>query len=502
MSNYDVLVAAEEAYALLGQREIYTTTGKYLYGLTQITAPTVGSVGGEWLALGLTRSGYTVTEEYYQNVAAHIQAKLDDQGRLSPTKSTENSRIILALTAAGYDVTDVGGGNLLTALEDIDYVCQQGVNGPIWALIALDSHQYPAGDTTRRQLIDAICQERLADGGWAMEEDTADADLTAMAIQALAPYAQTDPQVQAVVEQALSCLSALQKATGDFGSCESCAQVLVALTVAGIDPVKDERFVKNGHTVVEALCAYYLGQGQFAHSLGGEENPMSTEQAYYALTAYFRLQEGKTTLYDMTDVTIQVDPCKPFTDINRSAWYHPYVDFVVANGLILGYGNTHTFAPAVNMSRAEFVTLLYRYDTQCNGGETVSAADCPFTDVTGWQVEGVTWAAAAKITTGVSATEFNPTGLVTRQEAATFLYRYARWKGYEAKAAVDLTEKFPADGSTVSNWAVSAMSWAAAEDVAIFAGDENGRLAPAGSVRRDVAAKLVCQLDGFVQQQG
>ena len=187
----------------------------------------------------------------------------------------------------------------------------QGINGPIWALIALDSHNYPtSGDVTREKLIETILGAVLEDGGWTLSGTKADPDMTAMAIQALAPYYKTNETVKAAVDKALEALSALQRNDGGFGSwgtvnSESCAQVIVALTALGIDPTADSRFVKNGLTVLDALASFYVTGGGFRHTAGGDLDGMATEQGYYALAAYYRFVNGQTSLYDMVDVTVQ-----------------------------------------------------------------------------------------------------------------------------------------------------------------------------------------------------
>ena len=81
----------------------------------------------------------------------------------------------------------------------------------------------------------------------------------------------------------------------------------MALTALGIDPTTDSRFVKNGSTVLDALAGFYVTGGGFQHTAGGERNGMATEQGYYALAAYYRFVNGQTSLYDMSDVTIQID---------------------------------------------------------------------------------------------------------------------------------------------------------------------------------------------------
>lgn len=287
---------------------IYKTTGDFM---ATLGTPTVNSTGGEWMVIGLARSGRTVPAGYYDNVVEYVKAKADANERLHPTKVIDNARVILALTAIGKDVTNVGGHNLLKGLDSMDYVQTQDINGPIFTLIALDSHNYPTmGDVTREKLIQVILDAQLNDGGWNLSAENADPDMTAMAIQALAPYYKTNETVKAAVDKALEALSALQRSDGGFGSwdtvnSESCAQVIVALTALGIDPTADSRFVKNGHTVLDALAGFYVTGGGFRHTAGGERNDMATEQGYYALAAYYRFANTQTRLYDMSDVTIQ-----------------------------------------------------------------------------------------------------------------------------------------------------------------------------------------------------
>ena len=287
---------------------IYKTTGDYISGLG---TPGVGSIGGEWMTIGLARSGRDVPSDYYAAVVDYVKANIDENGRLDYARSTENSRIILALTAIGKDVTDVGGYNLLGGLDNMEFIENQGINGPIWALIALDSHDYPtSGDVTREKLVQTILDAALENGGWALTGTTADPDMTAMAMQALAPYYDTDENVRAAVDKALDVLSAAQLPTGGFVSwgsenSESCAQVIVALTALGIDPATDSRFVKNGMTALDALASFYVDGGGFRHTASGELDGMATEQGYYALAAYYRFVNGQTSLYDMSDVTIQ-----------------------------------------------------------------------------------------------------------------------------------------------------------------------------------------------------
>lgn len=323
VSNYDTLLAAEARLAELEDaaaraayaENAYQTTGDLLETLG---TPDVGSVGGEWMVIGLARSGRTVPDGYYENVVKYVQENCDADERLDENRATDNARVILALTAIGKDVTNVGGHNLLAGLDEMSYVTYQGINGPIWTLIALDSHDYaPQGDVTREKLIDAILGAQLPDGGWDMMGKAADTDITAMAIQALAPYYDTNDAVKAAVDKALDALSAMQNNDGTFSTAfsgktsESAAQVIVALTALGINPATDSRFIKNGVNAVDGLCSFYVDGGGFRHIASGDLDGMATEQSYYALAAYYRLLAGQTSLYDMSDVTITPAPVTP-----------------------------------------------------------------------------------------------------------------------------------------------------------------------------------------------
>ena len=240
-------------------------------------------------------------------------------GVLHERKYTEYSRVILALTAIGRDPSKVAGYNLLTPLGDFEKTIWQGLNGPVWALIALDSRNYeipknPAAKTqaTRQLYIDEIIKNQNKDGGWALT-DTADSDvdITAMALQALAKY-QDQKAVKAATDKALAYLSNVQDSKGGYASwgttnVESVAQVVVALCELGIS-LDDSRFVKNGHTLTENLLSFRQSNGGFYHVLDGSDgnNQMSAEQGFYALVAIDRAANGQNSLYRMSDVTKKI----------------------------------------------------------------------------------------------------------------------------------------------------------------------------------------------------
>ena len=286
-------------------------TARYLQA--QIPEPTCAAVGGDWLVFGLARSGVKVPQkyidDYYKNVEEYI---VSVDGVLSRKKNTEYSRVILALTAIGKNPTNVAGFNLLLPLGDFDETVRQGVNGAIFALLALDSGGYeipeaPEAETqaTRELYVGELLRREIPDGGWALTGGTPDADMTAMALQALAKYRDRQ-DVEDAVQRGLAALSALQEPDGaylswDEENSESVCQVIVALTELGIS-LDDERFVKNGQTLPQVLERFACEDGSYRHSLNGNSDEMATEQAFYALAAIHRAETGKTTLYDMTDV--------------------------------------------------------------------------------------------------------------------------------------------------------------------------------------------------------
>lgn len=280
-----------------------------------IPNPHFGEMEGEWLILGLVRGGYSIPagylEGYYDRVEAYVK---ECQGILSDRKNTEYARLSLALTAMGKDPRDVAGYDLLAPLGDKTGTLRQGINGPIWALIALDAGAYPMPtapegglQATREGYVEEILSRQGTDRGWRFgTAGRADPDLTAMALMALSGY-QDQQAVKEAVERGVDCLAEIQDPQGgytSFGSpnAESTAQVVMALCSLGIS-VKDARFAKNGHTLLDVLLSYQQEDGSFQHTqegLGSQQ--MATEQGFLALTALLRQEQGKTGLFVMSDV--------------------------------------------------------------------------------------------------------------------------------------------------------------------------------------------------------
>lgn len=292
--------------------EAYSSTGKTIYENTVQNIAKESAYGSEWHILGLARSQYAgcdeIFEKYYEDVVKKIK---DSKGVLSKNKYTEYSRVIVAVKAIGRNPKNTGGFDVTAKLLEKENVAIQGLNGLIWALIALNTDGYADSSAefkkTAKEYISYILDAEKDGGGWSLNssETNADVDITGMALTALAPYYKEDSRVKEAADRALAWLSEVQKDDGAYASwgtvnSESCAQVTVALTSLGIDPNKDERFIKNGKSVLDGLLGFYT-DGGFKHVSTGKLNAMATEQGYYALTAYFRFTGGKTSLYDMSD---------------------------------------------------------------------------------------------------------------------------------------------------------------------------------------------------------
>ena len=273
---------------------------------------------GTWNVIGINRSSLGAStkynQAYYENVYAELESK---NWVLTTSKYTEYSKLILGLTAIGKDATNINGHNLLSYLSDFSKVTKQGFNGPVWALIALNCHPSysiptKAGvteQTTEEGLIQYLLAGETTSGGWALSGDKPDADVTGMTIQALSAYYGKRDDVTGAIDRALLWLSESQMESGGYGTmdeetAESAAQIITALASIGLDPAQDERFIKNGKWPLTGLFQYYLPEGGFMHVAGGVVNGIATEQGLYATVAYKRMQQGKTFLYDMSDLTL------------------------------------------------------------------------------------------------------------------------------------------------------------------------------------------------------
>ena len=477
------LAAPAAAYSESTVDAAVSDTASYLYHL--VKSPQVGSIGGEWAVLGLARSGYSVPDSYYQDYYTTVENYVKAcKGVLHEKKYTEYSRVTVALAAIGKDPTDVGGYNLLTPLGDYDKTIWQGLNGPIWALIALDSGNYamPVNkdvktQATRQMYVDRILACRLSDGGWSLfggtasaasGDGTSDPDITGMALQALANY-QGQAAVKKATDEALTCMSKQQSSDGGFATwgvenSESCVQMIVALTELGI-PLDDARFVKNGKTMVDNLLTFYQKGAGFLHTSNGSgSNQMATEQGLYGLVAIQRAAEKKNSLYRMSDAisigtgstlakgeglagrnadvkpVAITNPGTTFSDISAHK-NRPAIEALASRGIVTGKTAT-AFEPDAGMTRAQFTAIVVRAL-----GLTPKAVT-KFTDIksTDWCAGYVGTAYTYGIIKGTTETAFTPNGTIIRQQAAAMVARAAKLCGmdteYTTAAARDVLSQF------------------------------------------------------------
>ena len=252
--------------------------------------PIPGPLGGEWLVLGMCRLGYDLPEGWIDGYRQKLERYVTDCGGiLHDRKYTEYSRVILTVTAMDGDARNVAGYDLTAPLEDYEQTIFQGVNGAIYALLALDSGNY-GSEAIRERYIAHILEKELPDGGWCMMGDVPEPDVTAMALQALAKYRDRE-DVGAAVERGLKVLEAAEYTTS-----EAVSQTIVALCELGMPA--DEK--------VKLLLTYQTEAGDFRHVMDGDADALSTEQAFYALVSA-SLQAGGKSLYRMAANTCTLE---------------------------------------------------------------------------------------------------------------------------------------------------------------------------------------------------
>lgn len=311
--NYSTLTDAEAAFAKLLQGadvKYEDALASTLALLNQYNNASVGSTYGEWLILALARGGIisgTDTSGAAVTYLENAYSVLRDMRDTKMSQPTDYARVTLAMSALGVEAPQ----SVLDVVRDYDRVAAQGINAVTYALLALDSKPYKdAGDDALRDkyvalLLDNACES----GGWVYGGDktsTADVDMTAMVLQALAPYyLNGDANVKSAVDKGLSALKAMQKSTGGFASygtynAESTAQVIVALTALGIDPTSAE-WKQTGDPIEALLHFYDASASMFRHTTNGKADQMATEQSAYALVAYKRFVSKQNRLYDMSD---------------------------------------------------------------------------------------------------------------------------------------------------------------------------------------------------------
>ena len=250
---------------------------------------TQAGTGAEWYILCLAQSG----KDY--DFSAYESALLSYLESNTIPSATTKQKYALVLAAIGS--TDAYIGKIADST-----VGTLGVMSYAYGLhLASNGYETPLSEGEIVQEILALQKEG---GGWSISGTSADVDVTAMVLQALAPYYGKDTEVTAAADTALSLLSKRQQEDGGFISYgvpnpESAAQVIMALCALGIDPMTDARFIKNGNTAFDAISTFSLGNGSYAHQKGGTHSASATAQVLCAATSYLRFSQGNAPLYSL-----------------------------------------------------------------------------------------------------------------------------------------------------------------------------------------------------------
>lgn len=183
-----------------------------------------------------------------------------------------------------------------------------------------------------------------------------------------------------------------------------------------------------------------------------------------------------------------------YTDVSRNAWYYESIRDVSLKGYMSGMGDKK-FSPQTNLTRAQFVQLLFAMeglDKTAYDGET------GFSDVPEgkWFSPAVKWAKDTGITSGTGEGIFNVNGMVTREQLAQFMMKYAEYKNHDVSGKVDISPYV--DASSVSKWAYPAVEWAVHERIFTSMSDTSLILAPQSYSTRAIAARVVSVFDTVI----
>lgn len=282
-------------------------------------------VKDEFGAIAIKAAGKEIPQQYIDNLKKSI---ITNEGNYRNV--TDYERIVLALSAAGIDAANFAGYNLIEKIHSNERMTNQGNNGVIYALLALDSGDYDVPNDakwTRESLVNYLLDQQLDNGGWSLYGSKASVDITGMALTALAPY-KGQAKVQGAIDQAVAWVSSVQDENGGFSddsnggdASETTAQVIIGLASVGINPT-EERFTKqpvdtfaesldspsSGVNLIQHLLTFKQDDGGFAHLQGGESDMMASSQALLALASYDNYLTNKGSIYQFTKPMIEVAP--------------------------------------------------------------------------------------------------------------------------------------------------------------------------------------------------
>lgn len=325
----------------------------------------------EWYILSLAQSGEYDFSSYRKALCKYLE-----ENKVSSNVSRQ--KYALSLIA-------VGGTESYISSTLNDTIGKQGIMSWIFGLHILNNG-YKSTAYTPEEVKDKLLSMQQKDGGWAVISNLSDVDATAMTIQALAPYYNSDSAVKAAVDSGLIFLSERQLENGEFGSygvanAESTAQVLLALSSLGIDAASDERFIKNGNTVFDGIKKFSLSSGGFCHKEGGEYNDLATVQVLYSMVSYMRFTEGKQGFYildrrnpskvEPAPAETSSDVSSPISSSTQSGNIISSSDIFVSSRTYTSSDTSQTSVTSSNITASTESDVSYTEKTN----ETVGSAD-------------------------------------------------------------------------------------------------------------------------------
>lgn len=330
-----------------------------------------------WAIIGLARSDKEVPKEifetYYSKVEAFVQDKISNNQKMS---GGDLAKLILSVSAIGQDPRNIAGNDLIDIVWHQDGILNEYYTSLAYVLIAIDSKNYQEPKdalNTRDKMIEALLSYELDNGGFGW--GTPEPDSTAMVLQALVKH-QDREDVKNTMNKSMVILSELQTENGGYVSwgnenLNSVAQVITLLTALGENPTMLEGFVKGENNLLGNLMTFYTGSGDFKyiHS-DSAANGMATEQALYSLVSYDRLVNGKTYVYDMTDVISTTDYLNIVKEVNSRIEALPVIEVISLDN-----------KEEVNSILAKFNSLPEEYKVQVIGESKVNSASSKIAEI-------------------------------------------------------------------------------------------------------------------------
>ncbi|NRF96245.1 S-layer homology domain-containing protein [Paenibacillus frigoriresistens] len=471
--NKSKLAAAEVSYSAKNIGSAIERASKWLEGGTELS---------DWSAYAMSKAGAAVPTNYLSSV----EAKLKENGS-TIRNVTDYERLALSVQAAGGNPESIGGYNLIERIYNNERMEVQGSNGPIYALLALNSGTYRIPSDAKwpaEKLLQWILDAQNAEGSWPLSKgETGNPDLTAAALSALAPYKE-QALVKTAIDKAVRWLGSVQSEDGGFAldgveNAESTAQVIWGLSISGTDPVNSPYFKSGSSNMLAYLLGLQLSSGAFPHQRGGESEVMATEQALMAMGAYqsflnpanqshaFNAPDASTPSYaDQADIAF---------------WAKPFVQKASIYKIMEGTGGAEPmFEPKKPITRIQFAVMLLRIL-----GEAPSAeGKTDYVDVApdSWYAGYVAKAVTKGITDGVSVDHFAPEAVITRQEMAIMLSRslHLSAAGTDSPGFIDMNQSYPEATPYIQ----------AVKEKGLMEGDSAGQFLPLDSATREMAAAV------------